>query len=64
MKRLVTGGTGLVGSAIIADVKVGRNYDLTNPQICDSMFNEHKPTHVIHCAAKVGGLGGNMNYKG
>jgi len=64
MKRLVTGGTGLVGSAIIADVKVGRNYDLTNPEICDSMFNEHNPTHVIHCAAKVGGLGGNMNYKG
>ena len=64
MKRLVTGGTGLVGSAIIADVKVGRNYDLTNPEICNSMFNEHKPTHVIHCAAKVGGLGGNMNYKG
>jgi len=64
MKRLVTGGTGLVGSAIMADVKVGRNYDLTNPLICDSMFNEHKPTHVIHCAAKVGGLGGNMNYKG
>ena len=62
MKRLVTGGTGLVGSAIIADVKVGRNYDLTNPEICDSMFNEHKPTHVIHCAAKVGGLGGNMNF--
>jgi GDP-L-fucose synthase len=64
MKRLVTGGTGLVGSAIIADIKVGRNYDLTNPEICDSMFNEHNPTHVIHCAAKVGGLGGNMNYKG
>lgn len=64
MKRLVTGGTGLVGSAILADVKVGRQYDLTNPLVCDSMFNEHKPTHVIHCAAKVGGLGGNMNYKG
>ncbi len=64
MKSLVTGGTGGVGSAIMADVKVGRNYDLTNPLICDSMFNEHKPTHVIHCAAKVGGLGGNMNYKG
>jgi GDP-L-fucose synthase len=63
-KILVTGGTGLVGSAINADVKVGRNYDLTNPVICDSMFAEHNPTHVIHCAAKVGGLGGNMNYKG
>ena len=64
MKKLVTGGTGLVGSAIIADVKVGRTYDLTNPLVCDSLFNKHKPTHVIHCAAKVGGLGGNMNYKG
>jgi GDP-L-fucose synthase len=63
-KILVTGGTGLVGSAINADVKVGRSYDLTNPIVCDSMFAEHNPTHVIHCAAKVGGLGGNMNYKG
>lgn len=64
MKTLVTGGTGLVGSAINANVKVGRSYDLTNPIVCDSMFAEHNPTHVIHCAAKVGGLGGNMNYKG
>jgi GDP-L-fucose synthase len=63
-KILVTGGTGLVGSAINADVKVGRNYDLTDPITCDLMFAEHNPTHVIHCAAKVGGLGGNMNYKG
>ena len=63
-KILVTGGTGLVGSAINANVKVGRSYDLTNPIVCDSMFAEHNPTHVIHCAAKVGGLGGNMNYKG
>ena len=64
MKILVTGGTGLVGSAIIADVKIGRAYDLTDTLVCDSLFNKHKPTHVIHCAAKVGGLGGNMNYKG
>jgi GDP-L-fucose synthase len=63
-KTLITGGTGLVGSAIKDGIKVGKNYDLTNPIICDSMFNHHKPTHVIHCAAKVGGLGGNINYKG
>jgi len=63
-KTLITGGTGLVGSAIKDGIKIGKNYNLTNPKICDSMFNEHKPTHVIHCAAKVGGLGGNMNYKG
>jgi len=64
MKTLVTGGTGLVGSAITANFKIGRNYDLTNSLICDLMFKEYKPTHVVHCAAKVGGLGGNMNYKG
>jgi GDP-L-fucose synthase len=64
MKRLVTGGTGLVGSAIYADVKVGRNYNLTDSNTCDAMFSKYQPTHVIHCAAKVGGLGGNMNYKG
>jgi GDP-L-fucose synthase len=64
MKLLVTGGTGLVGSAINADIKVGKNYDLTNSVVCDSMFKKYNPTHVIHCAAKVGGLGGNINYKG
>jgi len=54
MKILVTGGNGLVGSAIKADIKIGKEYDLS----------KHNPTHVIHCAAKVGGIGGNMKYKG
>ena len=27
-------------------------------------FIETKPTHVIHTAARVGGLGANMNYMG
>lgn len=63
-KILVTGGRGLVGSAINADVKIGREYDLKNMNDVDRMFSEHTPTHLIHCAAKVGGLGGNMNYKG
>jgi GDP-L-fucose synthase len=64
MKLLVTGGKGLVGSAINADVKLGREYDLTNPQEANKAFEYHNPTHVIHCAGKVGGVGGNMNYKG
>jgi len=63
-KLLVTGGTGLVGSAINADVKIGSNFDLRNNQICDEVFKIYKPTHVIHCAGKVGGLGSNMNHKG
>lgn len=63
-KLLVTGGNGLVGSAIDADVKIGREFDLTSSAQTQNAFNLHKPTHVIHCAGKVGGLGGNMNYKG
>ena len=63
-KILVTGGNGLVGSSIISDIKIGKEYDLRNPDETNEMFNVHKPTHVIHCAGKVGGVGGNMNYKG
>ena len=63
-KTLVTGGHGLVGSALHADVRIGHEIDLRNPEHVDQMFEHHKPTHVIHCAAKVGGVGGNMSYKG
>ena len=63
-KLLVTGGKGLVGSAIDADIKLGREWDLTNSAVAASVFDRHRPTHVIHCAGKVGGLGGNMKYKG
>lgn len=63
-KLLVTGGNGLVGSSIISDVKIGKQYDLRNIDETNKMFEYHKPTHVIHCAGKVGGLSANMNYKG
>jgi len=63
-KLLVTGGHGLVGSSIISDIKIGKEYDLRNPDKTNKMFNIHKPTHVIHCAGKVGGVSGNMNHKG
>jgi GDP-L-fucose synthase len=65
MKKLVvTGGHGLVGSSITADFKTGREFDLTNFDETQKMFDKYKPTKVIHCAGKVGGVGGNMNYKG
>jgi GDP-L-fucose synthase len=65
MKRLlVTGGNGLVGSSINSDIKIGKQYDLRNVDETNKMFDYHKPTHVIHCAGKVGGLSANMNYKG
>ena len=63
-KTLVTGGKGLVGSAINAEVKLGREFNLINSIETDQAFKTHNPTHVIHCAGKVGGLGGNMNFKG
>ena len=63
-KLLVTGGNGLVGSSIISDIKIGKEYDLRNPDETNKMFELHRPTHVIHCAGKVGGLSANMNYKG
>jgi dTDP-4-dehydrorhamnose reductase len=59
-KLLVTGGNGLVGSAINSDVKIGREFDLRKSDICDSVFKINKPSHVIHCAGKVGGIGGNI----
>lgn len=63
--RLVTGGTGMVGSAINADIKLGsKDCDLTDMVAVDALFQKHKPTEVIHAAAKVGGIWGNMNYKG
>jgi GDP-L-fucose synthase len=63
-KLLVTGGNGLVGSSIISDIKIGKEYDLRNFDETNKIFEFHKPTHVIHCAGKVGGLGSNMNNKG
>lgn len=62
-KILVTGGHGLVGSALSANVRIGREIDLRDTQQVEEMFSIHRPTHVVHCAAKVGGVGGNMSYK-
>jgi GDP-L-fucose synthase len=63
-KLLVTGGNGLVGSSITADIKIGREFDLTSQTETDKAFKLHNPTNVIHCAGKVGGVGSNMKYKG
>lgn len=67
-KILVTGGSGLVGSQFWGD----ENYSCWNSGYCD--LRDKKLTEkkingdwydaIIHCAGKVGGLGGNMKYKG
>jgi dTDP-4-dehydrorhamnose reductase len=64
-KVLITGGGGMVGSAMESPIKLTREYcDLTNPRQTNSLFRAIKPDGIIHCAGKVGGIGGNSNYKG
>ena len=63
-KILLTGANGLVGSEITADVKIGREIDLRDSHKSDDIIMKHKPTHVIHCAAKVGGIKANLDYMG
>ena len=75
---LVTGGSGLVGSAIKAYVEgpgaanatnetwiflSSKDGDLKVRSDCDAIFAKHHPTHCIHLAAKVGGLFANMKEK-
>lgn len=62
MKKLITGGTGLIGSAFEEGEKVGSKYNLVSLFDTGLMFRDYKPDVVIHCAAKVGGVGANMNY--
>ncbi|XP_035229968.1 GDP-L-fucose synthase-like isoform X1 [Stegodyphus dumicola] len=71
---LVTGGTGLVGKAIEEAINnskpdgetwifaSSKDADLTDINQTDLLFQKHKPTHVIHLAAMVGGLFRNLKY--
>lgn len=68
MTVLVTGGYGLVGSALQEEVKsnnyyfVGRSdYDLTDEGHVNELFWIVKPKIVVHLAAKVGGVYDNLN---
>mgnify|MGYP003113009987 CR=1 FL=1 len=62
---MVTGGTGLVGSRLEADIHLSsKEADLREWLEVENVFEAHKPTAVIHCAARVGGVGGNMNARG
>lgn len=71
-KIMITGGSGLVGSAI---KKIAENYDcqfiflsskdvdLTSLEDTKRIFELHHPEYVIHLAANVGGLFKNMHHK-
>lgn len=63
MKKIITGGTGLVGSAFINGTKLSsKHYNLISEVQTRKMFMDHKPEIVVHTAATVGGVGANMNY--
>jgi GDP-L-fucose synthase len=71
MTILVAGGSGLVGSAIVRELKrlnqdvIGissKDVDLLDRSKTFEFINNLKPTAIIDSAAKVGGIGGNNSY--
>src|SRR4030042_6180889 len=71
-KIFVAGYTGLVGSAIIRQLKKEnfnniltishKHLDLTDQYATNQFFEEHKPEYVFLAAAKVGGIYANNTY--
>ena len=71
MTILVAGGSGLVGSAIVRELKrlnqdvIGissKDVDLLDRDKTFEFIKSLKPTAIIDSAAKVGGIGGNNSY--
>lgn len=69
-KILLTGGSGFLGKHVQQElirngfdhiiIPRSSEYDLTNPNSCESLFEQHLPDTVIHLAATCGGIGANM----
>jgi len=67
---LVTGGTGMVGAQLVAQLRAGGFSNLLVPSraemdLCDSQsvnawFEKHKPKYAFLIAAQVGGIAANM----
>ncbi|MEY2740202.1 MAG: hypothetical protein RL283_304 [Actinomycetota bacterium] len=66
---LVTGGNGFLGRNVVrvlrdagARVAAPRRTeaDLTEPGVAGALIAAHRPTHVLHLAARVGGIGYNQ----
>jgi GDP-L-fucose synthase len=66
-KILVTGGSGLVGSEFIGEQyfkPTSKDVDFRITGEVNTLIESHNFDGIIHCAAKVGGVGSNMKYKG
>jgi len=66
-KILITGGTGMVGTALRKTLPnmvfhSSKDFDLRDPSEAKRMMDKHSPNAVIHLAAKVGGVKGNTDY--
>lgn len=66
---VVTGGNGFLGSNVVATLNVAgatviapthAEADFTQSGVAESLFRQHSPSHVIHLAARVGGIGFNQ----
>jgi len=66
---LITGGSGFLGRNVVgafnsagAEVvaPTHKQADLTQPGVALALFKKHKPSHVVHLAARVGGIGYNQ----
>lgn len=66
---VVTGGAGFLGRRVVAELRergvepfVARSadYDLTQPGAAEQLMADHRPSLVIHLAARVGGIGYNQ----
>ena len=62
MTKVITGGSGLIGSAFKDGVKLTSKRDLRDYDKAKFAIAMYKPDVVVHCAAKVGGVGANMQF--